>query len=553
MPFLAGKAEGPIINGIVCAGWIAAAPQVQGMKERASAFLKIMPAAALFALALAMVQFLPSLELGRQSAKGEGFPLDAATLWSLHPRRLLEFIVAAPWGKFWPESTYEAWDLTGWKGHYPFSISLYMGLPILLGASIAFVRASWKNRILIGGALVLAVLVSFGDNFFIYPLLYKLIAPFKSFRYPERYMLISAIIISASGAAGLGRLLDRVPVKKWRRVGASCLLFVIVFADLRLCNRSVIPYADPEIYQSTPAALALVRDHDRKNSPGLFDSDRPRPGEFRLLREQEEPSLEELALIPGASPLERYRRWERNTLMPNFNFMAGIEELTGYTAAATADFNTVMSKHLDLKIMELYNVRFVISPAAGSYLEKYNLPLAGTGYGLGFKVFYLPDAFPRAYLIGQSVRVKKAMDNLGLIASHDFRKAVVLEDDPALPPLDGETALGLVPAEVVSYAPEEVRIKTRAPAPAYLVLSDSFYPGWTALVDGQPAPIFRANFLIRAVRVEAGDHEVVFRYHPRSYYWGRGISLAAWVLFILAAGVGALSKTRQAGAEGGSS
>ncbi|HUT54801.1 MAG TPA: hypothetical protein VM658_15525 [bacterium] len=534
MPFLAGKAEGPIIVGIVAAAWIAVAPQVQGAKERTAAFLKVMPAAGLFALALAMAQFLPSLELGRLSAKGEGFTLGAATLWSLHPQRLLEFIVAAPWGRFWPESTYNAWELTGWKGHYPFSVSLYMGLPILIGSLIAPVRASWKNRILIGGALVLAVLASFGDNFFLYPLLYKLIAPFRSFRYPERYMLVAAIIISASGAWGLSQLLDLIPESKWSRRPALGLAFIIVFADLWFFNRWIIPYADPEIYRFQPAALSVIQSYDHAKSLGLFDAGaRPRPGQFRVLREQEEPRPEALALVPGASPLERYSRWERHTLMPNFNFTLGIEELTGYTAAATADFDRVARKYLDLKTLELYNVRFVISPAAGSYLEKYRLPLAGTEYGMGFKVFHLPDAFPRAYLIGRSLRVKKAMDNLELLRTHEFRQSVVLEDVAGLPAAAEETDMGVVPAEIAAYAPQEVRIRARAPADAYLVLSDSFYPGWEARVDGKPAPIFRANFLVRAVRVPAGESEVVFRYRPYSGFTGRAVSLAGLAAFLI--------------------
>ncbi len=538
MPFLAGKAEGPVINGIVCAGWIAVAPQVRGAKERAAALLKIMPAAALFALALAMVQFLPSLELGRLSAKGEGFTLGAATLWSLHPRRLLEFMVANPWGRFWPRDTYEAWGLTGWKGHYPFSVSLYMGLPIVIGAAFALVRAPWRKRIIVGTFLVLAVLVSFGGNFYLYPLLYKLIAPFRSFRYPERYMVIAALIISGGGAWGIGRLLALVPEKKPARRAASILIFVIVFFDLWFCNRWIIPYADPEIYQFTPAALAVMRDYGRANAPGLFDADgRPRGGAFRVLREEKDPRPEALALIPGASPLERYSRWERQTLMPNFNFITGIEELTGYTAAATTDFDRVARKYLDLKTLELFNVRFVISPATGSYLERYSLPLAGTEYGMGFKIFYLPDAFPRAYLIGRSLRVKDSMEHLDLLNTHDFRQSVVLKDGPDLPAKAEETDLGVVPAGIVAYSPQEVRIKTRATEAAYLVLSDSFYPGWEARVDGRPAPILRANFLARAVRVGAGEHEVVFDYRPRSYIMGKRVSFLAWLVFlVLAAG-----------------
>jgi uncharacterized membrane protein YfhO len=64
------------------------------------------------------------------------------------------------------------------------------------------------------------------------------------------------------------------------------------------------------------------------------------------------------------------------------------------------------------------------------------------------------------------------------------------------------------------------------------VLTDTFYPGWTASVDGSPQPILRANYLFRAVRLPAGDHRVTFVYAPRSFAWGAGIALTTAALLI---------------------
>jgi len=71
----------------------------------------------------------------------------------------------------------------------------------------------------------------------------------------------------------------------------------------------------------------------------------------------------------------------------------------------------------------------------------------------------------------------------------------------------------------------------RAERTLLLVLNDSFFPGWSAHVDGIAAEIRRANYLSRGVFVARGEHQVRFRYRPRSFLIGIGISLA----FFLAA------------------
>jgi uncharacterized membrane protein YfhO len=60
-------------------------------------------------------------------------------------------------------------------------------------------------------------------------------------------------------------------------------------------------------------------------------------------------------------------------------------------------------------------------------------------------------------------------------------------------------------------------------------LTDVWFPGWTCTVDGQPAPIHRANFLFRAVALPAGNHEVRFVFEPGSYRWGKRISVMALI------------------------
>jgi uncharacterized membrane protein YfhO len=71
-------------------------------------------------------------------------------------------------------------------------------------------------------------------------------------------------------------------------------------------------------------------------------------------------------------------------------------------------------------------------------------------------------------------------------------------------------------------------VEVDAPAAGWLVLSDRFFPGWTAKVDGAPTPIFRANAMMRAVKVDRGKHGVEFVFRQPGLRPGAAVSAAAW-------------------------
>jgi hypothetical protein len=84
------------------------------------------------------------------------------------------------------------------------------------------------------------------------------------------------------------------------------------------------------------------------------------------------------------------------------------------------------------------------------------------------------------------------------------------------------------PAVVLFPSATETIIRAHADAPSLLVLADVFYPGWHADVDGREVPIIRASLVARGVGLGAGDHVVTFRYVPRSFAFGAGVSFVAW-------------------------
>lgn len=158
-------------------------------------------------------------------------------------------------------------------------------------------------------------------------------------------------------------------------------------------------------------------------------------------------------------------------------------------------------------------------------------------------VYLNTNAQPRVQLIHavQTVATGEAAFAAILDPAFDPAREVVLQTGAAgrqTWPADGPSNL-----YYLDYGAEYQRVAVTAPAPGYLVLSEVWYPGWRAWVDGRAAPVERANFAFRAVRVEAGDQVVELRFVPAWQY--AGLALTAGTLAALA---GAVVWKRRAGA-----
>jgi len=81
----------------------------------------------------------------------------------------------------------------------------------------------------------------------------------------------------------------------------------------------------------------------------------------------------------------------------------------------------------------------------------------------------------------------------------------------------------------VRYEVNRVSLRVKTPVNAILVLSDVYYPGWRATMDGAPTPILRADYVFRGVWLPPGDHDVEMVFSPRTWRVGLVVSLVTWV------------------------
>lgn len=170
---------------------------------------------------------------------------------------------------------------------------------------------------------------------------------------------------------------------------------------------------------------------------------------------------------------------------------------------------------------------------------------SGRWRGTPYAVLRNPTAMPRAYVVP---RAEVEPDGPAVVARFrevDPRQAVLMPVDPLGP--DRSRRQPFTPAAWDSADPDRVVLRVATEAPGLLVVADTWMPGWTAEVDGRPAPVLRGNRAQRVVPLpDPGPHRVVLRYRPPGLALGLAItagSAVAWAALVLA---GRLRRTSDA-------
>lgn len=146
----------------------------------------------------------------------------------------------------------------------------------------------------------------------------------------------------------------------------------------------------------------------------------------------------------------------------------------------------------------------------------------------GWQIYTSVNVLPRAYLFGSYKKVSNSSDIIKTLYSKNFnyKKTVILESK-----ISGYTIKqdNLAKVKIVSYEPNRVVLQTSSKHDQIVFLSDNYFPGWKAYVNGVQTPIYRANYTFRAVPVKAGENTVIFTYSPLSFWVGFWVSLTSAV------------------------
>jgi hypothetical protein len=191
-------------------------------------------------------------------------------------------------------------------------------------------------------------------------------------------------------------------------------------------------------------------------------------------------------------------------------------------------------------VLSMLNVRYVV----GMRLQlKQMQPLLEPD---SYAVWKNPDVLPRAFVPTTVRRAPAPKELLRLLGSPKFDPgAVAYTDEP--PQLSG-TAQGK--AEVLDEIPTRLTLRADMKTPGLVVLSDLWYEGWEATVDGRAVPVLRVNHALRGVAVPAGTVFIEFNYRPKGFYLGLrllAVALGATGLWTAVGTACGLVRRRKAG------
>jgi hypothetical protein len=227
--------------------------------------------------------------------------------------------------------------------------------------------------------------------------------------------------------------------------------------------------------------------------------------------------------------------WDLQSLAADFSAIYHIESTKPYLPAISERYDELLNNHggVDWRFYwsGLFNGRFEVGDLAR--LEQDHRPEDVVRRFEEYSVYLarVPEAMPRAFIATPRFVHSREEARAGLSEPDVLSGRIAILEAAAQPGF--EAAQGS--AEIASYQPERVVVRSRVQAAGVLVLNDAFFDGWLTQVDGVDARIERANYLVRGVLLPAGEHEVVFSYPlPKSIRVGAWLSASTLLLLSLA-------------------
>ena len=180
-------------------------------------------------------------------------------------------------------------------------------------------------------------------------------------------------------------------------------------------------------------------------------------------------------------------------------------------------------------VLNMLNTRYIIMPLQGGK----TVPL------------HNPYAYGNAWFVDNITYVDNANDEIAAIGAINLRHQAVADKrfQQALGSATQQQGASMV--TLTSYEPNQINYQVQSATGGIVVFSEVYYPGWTATVDGESVPVGRVNYLLRAISVKPGTHNVVLTFKPASVKHTETAAYISYLLLIVAIVVGVVMELRR--------
>jgi hypothetical protein len=540
-------------------------------------------------IGMAAVQLLPTQELARNSVRPH-MTFSESCEGSLRPYRFVTLFVPNYFGRpqksaYWGISEE---DVNGGAHNY-WETAIYTGTISLALAAIApfFVRT--PLTVFLSIMAIVSLLLSMGNSFFLYWLAFKFLPALNAFRIPGRFAYLFSLSVSLLAGfcltwlqgktpghnAKTKLLLERIMLLAaalgvaWALLAAfgtfknGIVEFMLASGRFGASSADIANYVDKQIYPNVlkgiwlfagmvvcVAGICVARLRGKISArtaaffliiaavldfaafgfgfaagtidPGAMYAKTAAVEELQEMGETEFFRINSRSSNPGTDDLGGpYMAFRKNQGSVHRLFL-----MEGYNPLR---LKRQLVNRKD-RTLDILNVKFKIAVD-----DRGQMSLAAN-----------PTYFPRCRMVYDYAVEHDEDKILPLLysPSFDYKKSVILEEQPALAK-DTGVADTSWSCRIMNYSLNRIDLDVTTPQNGLAVLSEIFYPSWKAMVDGRPAPVYRADYALRAIPVGKGHHEVSCYFSTSMFKKGLILSLASLAMTL---GLGAWGMWRKDGA-----
>ncbi|MEW6097151.1 MAG: YfhO family protein [bacterium] len=498
---------------------------------------------------LASIQLIPFAETISFSPRLKS-SYEATSYFSLPPKELIDLLIPNFTNNL--DNSYRGWDFWNTCG--------YTGvLPIVFAILALIFRRNWYT-LFFGIGAVFGIIAALGKHTPLNYLMFKYLPLYDKLHVPSRFIYYTTIGISILGSFGLNFLLSPMTNVEKRKLGWIILFLcgliipvlfptqgltfrlpflptAVIYLALLIGSIGVVFLRFRGIIKPNMLKMAVLiillcdlwtigvnyapivdgsKCHEKPTAFQLLEKEK---GYYRIIVDRSLLDYLDRGITYKVCTANGYNSTALKGYMDYLWYNEHPELPIG---SMPEDIRAVEIKNQHTKMVDLLNVKYVIG-----------LRKIGDNYYEG--LFKNEDYLPRAFVAYNYEVIEEEEKILPKLNSAEFepQNTIILQEKPTWPESQLDSSTQITTAQIMDFSPNKITLEAYLEKNGLLFLSEIYYPGWTAYVDGKESKIYCANYTFRALALTPGKHTIKFIYAPHSFKMGIKISLFSLLCFLI--------------------